>query len=515
MTSRALRSLVLLLLFSTELAALDKSDPFLDLPGSLPPSVFSYIHSQPVFNATTGQVRFVPLVQKISRNAFLNRLRQDQAFEFIHFSATVNPRSGGPPEVICDCTLLEDNEFVVSEQPVRLENGHYVSINDETYKAILELIDYPLANPALNATAFSELAYVYNADVLATFLADRQFDLVSHHGFMNSADYPGYRDTQYLVTRGQGALYIIIRGTSGASDIETSLDTELTPFRQLGFAHEGYLDVAGHIYAEVKPLVQTTDLPVIITGHSLGGSVALLLGLMFTDDGLPVSNLNFAPVPVVDQKVARHFEDVARINNYFLENEELAELEAAHDWLRLPGERNRLPDVGTTAGAAHFVINYLKSMLVTQGYSRNDYEASMPDCVVIKYPCFDGNRDNFISACAFNVDTCFERQIEKLLGFQVTQPINTFPGPAQSSVETLINRTTNALLMTPRSEIHKQAQLLRLAYLSLLAREPKRAANLMGTRSLDTGGFSGFLNRAISEQLAQTPPPSSAGIEAD
>ena len=366
----------------------------------------------------------------------------------------------------------------------------------------MELFNYPLNHPELTSVAFSELAYVYNADVLEIFLTARGHELIAHRGFMNSPDYPGYRDTQYFITRDTGHTYIVIRGISGANDIETSVDAELVPFNEFGLAHSGFLDIARHLSPDMKLVVEESDLPVIITGHSLGGSVALALTLMLVSEGYPVSNLNFTPVPPVDQKITTHFEGLANIKNYFLANEELAELESSNNWLRLPGERVLLPDVGTTASAAHFVINYLKSMLIVHGYSRDDYEASLPDCVLIKYSCFNGNVMNFISTCAFSDNDCMREKIDFLLGYPTHGTINEWPVPKHTSVDHLIRENTERLLSGPASELHPKTLTHRLAYFHLLARDQQRAINLLGEdQAKTTRGFSGFLNRASTEAI--------------
>ena len=162
---------------------------------------------------------------------------------------------------------------------------------------------------------------------------------------------------------------------------------ELVPFRGPASAHRGYLDVARYLHAELGDLIRDSDLPVIVTGHSLGGSVALLLAMMLADEGQPVRVITYAPAPIVDGRTADDYTGLLRADNFFLPNEELAGLSGDNRWLRLPGQRRSLPAVGKTAGAAHFVINYLKAQLVAHGLDRQTWASGLPDCVLNRTGC--------------------------------------------------------------------------------------------------------------------------------
>lgn len=487
--------LILILFAGRDALGIDQHDPFIELPSNLPPSLYPYIESQPVLDASSGTVRFVVGVQGITKRVFLARADLDQLStrQFVFFGAQKKSDLGGPNEIFCECDVLSDDEFIISEVPVVRPDGRYVSLNDESYKAILELIRYPFHNIALAAVALSELAYVYNSDALRIFLANKGYESLLDRGFMNSPDYPGYRDSQYLVLRGHGQVFVVVRGTSGPLDVETSVDVELVPFRQLGLAHSGYLDIAQQVYDTILPLLQNYQEPIVVTGHSLGGSVTVMLTLMLLQDGLSVSGITFAPVPPVDFRVMSAFEGLARLTNYFLPNEELRSLEERGNWLYLPGKRDVLPDVGTTAGAAHFVINYLKSMLVVEGLSREDYETDLPDCVVTKYACFDGNKDNFISACAYTDDRCMNREMNFLTGFPVETELDTRKFPLDLFVE----RTARRLV---ESETPHQRKVLRyrLVYLFLRQGEYQKAESLLESIGASSkAGFHKFLQDAL------------------
>jgi hypothetical protein len=502
-----------LVFLAAKAAALEQADAYLGADLNFPPSLIEHVHAQEIFNVKTGHIHVVPRIDginsDIAKSSLTNLKGRQQTSdlnqatahlskdEFAVFSTAENADRDGPDEILCDCTFLGNEEFIVSETPVRTPAGRYVSINDESYKAFMELIDYPLTDKFLIAVAFSELAYVYNAAALELFLRERQFALKHHRGFMNSPDYPGYRDTQYFVAESSNGLYVVVRGTSGAADVKTSLDAEPQPFLKVGLSHNGYTDVAKNIFREIEPLVRVTQKPVIAIGHSLGGSAALILSLLIADAGIRVENLNFAPVPVVDIHVSRHFEGSLQIQNFFLENEELASLEA-NTLFRLPGTRTSLPSVGKTAGAAHFVINYLKSMLKIHNLSVEQYSASMPDCVVIKYACFGGSRNFFVSACALNNDQCLVNQAQWLLGYPLAQDIRTYPEPTHKSVEQLIKQTLTSLEDSAITPTIERLMSLRLAYFYLLAGDTTQVEKLLNRAGTSyQSGFEGLIRRGL------------------
>jgi hypothetical protein len=108
--------------------------------------------------------------------------------------------------------------------------------------------------------------------------------------------------------------------------------------------------------AAIGPLLTTSTAPWIVTGHSLGGSLSILVSLLMANDGYQVTSINYTPAPAVGaayrQATAAQAQRI--ITNNFLENEEL-DIEQQSDqfsWLYLAGAKMTLPDVGKTAGAA-------------------------------------------------------------------------------------------------------------------------------------------------------------------
>jgi hypothetical protein len=418
--------------------ALSRHDPMLILPDNLPPSVYTSIKRLPVHNVRTGQIRFSPAITGTSRSQLNNLITafDSDALPFLPEIAVLNEiRDPYTDEksLVCDCrNILAEDEYIVSETPVlnRIRST-YISINDESYKAIMELIDYPTINPQLITVAFSELAYVYNESALNIFLDKIGFDLVLARGFMNSADYPGFMDTQFFLARSRdsGNYCLSIRGTSGTSDLVTSVRPKLVRWGNQGAALSGFSNVASFIFDELQPFLNAQKdfkQPLTITGHSLGGAVAILLSIPLLANQISVKVITYASPPVGNVELYNRYQEILKpvITNYYLPNEELMHAERidADRFLKTPGSRQILQHVGTTANAAHYVINYLKSSLLEYKLSRQWYEDSMPHCVLIKYNCFDNSIGGFVPACAFSKITCFNRAAQHVLGFHHASP---------------------------------------------------------------------------------------------
>ncbi len=88
---------------------------------------------------------------------------------------------------------------------------------------------------------------------------------------------------------------VAIRGTNSISDLITDLLCEATPFGD-GFAHGGMADAARALYVVVAPLIKGRR--AVLTGHSMGAGVALLLTKLLIDGGHDVHCYAFAPCPV-------------------------------------------------------------------------------------------------------------------------------------------------------------------------------------------------------------------------
>lgn len=101
---------------------------------------------------------------------------------------------------------------------------------------------------------------------------------------------PGGRH-QLIVLRRQGLRYVAIRGTQGLRNWITNLAawTVSTPY---GPVHRGYYEACTAVLPQVRAaLLEEPACPAILTGHSMGGALALLTALLLEQEGVPISAL--------------------------------------------------------------------------------------------------------------------------------------------------------------------------------------------------------------------------------
>ncbi len=503
---------LLLLAFIEKSFAIEESDPFLQLPIDLPTSFYPDLHAQPVLDMITGRVRFIPRldlsrIYNNSPNAYammqdtLRRLNPDWKMASLPLISTTGS------VCYCEDQILE-NEFLISEKAIKNLAGSFISINDESYKAILELIDYPFSTIELTSVALSELAYVYNRDALEIFLHRKNFDLLLDRGFLNSSTTPVYRDTQFLVAQSRDSqqVFIAIRGTSGAKDIELSLDASTTPWGKSGKVHRGYSDIGKYILAEMADLplnvLGSDERPIILTGHSMGGSISLLVTLALLDRDIKVRALHYAPVPVGDISFLHYYSDIdpSVITNLFLPDEEvdISHRSDLDRWLYLVGTYKKMRGVGKTAGATHYVINYLKSELANSGGSVSAYDDSIPYCVLKKIPCFEGNRDVLVPACSLTSDKCFENAAPYIKGYTGERSLSQLVALSRQNKYKLIRQTHS-----PAMEI---LLLSRIAFLNLSSNQYNEGLGFAAAAGVPLNdntaqGFTGII-RALIENTA-------------
>ena len=77
----------------------------------------------------------------------------------------------------------------------------------------------------------------------------------------------------------------MIKGTSTAEDMLTNLDVSLVSLEGTGWiVHGGFAKVAAGVLDELRPLLDA-QAKVTISGHSLGGAVATIIGLVLAAEG--------------------------------------------------------------------------------------------------------------------------------------------------------------------------------------------------------------------------------------
>ena len=97
----------------------------------------------------------------------------------------------------------------------------------------------------------------------------------------------------YNVVQDRGVTIIIIRGTNNGRNVLTDLDARPFKDRKLSAnIHRGFRDASEKIRDEIIEN-HAIEESVILTGHSLGGAIAQIIGLWFEDDAYDVQIYTF------------------------------------------------------------------------------------------------------------------------------------------------------------------------------------------------------------------------------
>ncbi|GHB66202.1 hypothetical protein GCM10008107_14180 [Psychrosphaera saromensis] len=129
----------------------------------------------------------------------------------------------------------------------------------------------------------SAIAYL-NADGVKSGL-ESQSKVLVHHSMIEE------NQVSYFLTQSNGVQTIVIRGTANEANVMLDLDLELKPDTQLNIKlHQGFASAARAVLNDVKPYLNA-DQPVHLTGHSLGGAVAVVLGMYLEKNDFNVAQV--------------------------------------------------------------------------------------------------------------------------------------------------------------------------------------------------------------------------------
>jgi triacylglycerol lipase len=107
------------------------------------------------------------------------------------------------------------------------------------------------------------------------------------------------------------SMVISVRGTSNLENTIVDLNYTLREDSHTGIQlHTGFLQSAANLYREIKPRIED-GYTVHVTGHSLGGAVALILAMHLYVDGFKVGDVvTFGQPKVTNRSGAAKFENL-------------------------------------------------------------------------------------------------------------------------------------------------------------------------------------------------------------
>ncbi len=106
-----------------------------------------------------------------------------------------------------------------------------------------------------------------------------------------------------------GVVLVAFQGTRDIRQALDDLDCRPGFIAGVGYCHHGFAALAQGVLPGVKAVAASHPLPLVLSGHSLGGAIALLVGAMLARDGLaPSALITFgAPRVSVGPAVGRVF----------------------------------------------------------------------------------------------------------------------------------------------------------------------------------------------------------------
>ena len=112
----------------------------------------------------------------------------------------------------------------------------------------------------------------------------------------------------YFLSRANGVQTIAIRGTANLENAMLDLDLELQPDSQLNIKlHQGFGSGAKAVYEDIQPFL-SKEHPIHLTGHSLGGAIAVILAMYLEKDGFAVEQvITFGQPKVTNATGAKMF----------------------------------------------------------------------------------------------------------------------------------------------------------------------------------------------------------------
>ena len=108
-------------------------------------------------------------------------------------------------------------------------------------------------------------------------------------------------DVAFDVKQDNGITIIIIRGTANQSNLQSDIDVRLVRDDELGiYLHKGFRDASVSVMSNIEIGI-TINHTVYVTGHSLGGAIAQIIGMWLHKRGHNVQVFSYGSPKVSNQ----------------------------------------------------------------------------------------------------------------------------------------------------------------------------------------------------------------------
>jgi len=159
-----------------------------------------------------------------------------------------------------------------------------------------------------------DFTLLYHAAQLANQAYDGKSEIIGKHpGRSAWVATPGNARVQYILIRNDERRIqaIAVRGTANDTNWDLDMDTRGVKDKKTGILmHRGFRTAAEAIYGDVKPRLRP-GYTTYLTGHSLGGAVAAILGTYLLDDEVKIGGiLTFGQPKFTNRAGAEAYKDL-------------------------------------------------------------------------------------------------------------------------------------------------------------------------------------------------------------
>ncbi|MCK4710323.1 MAG: lipase family protein [Gammaproteobacteria bacterium] len=157
-------------------------------------------------------------------------------------------------------------------------------------------------NNIIQAAGFANAAYLTEVEVA-------EFTRLNNYTLNLYRTIPESQVAYFIATNELTKSQIIsVRGTSNIENTIIDISLKLMTDKRSGLRlHQGFAFAAKQVYVDLQPLLKK-DYVINVTGHSLGGAVAMILGMYLDLDGYNVGQITtFGQPKVTNIAGANHF----------------------------------------------------------------------------------------------------------------------------------------------------------------------------------------------------------------